>query len=96
MVADNFEDFLEPGYYRGDFDKKFDKEQQLLFIKNLTNVKEETKNLLLNALEKILELYSGDMYNKRTFLPELYQHDIELLPDAPTELVSKPFQLSGI
>ena len=41
IIADNFEDFLEPGYRRSDFDKSFDKEQQLLFIKNLKNIKEE-------------------------------------------------------
>ena len=36
------------------------------------------------------------MYNEKTFPSEIHQHDIELLPGAPTELVSKPFRLSGI
>jgi len=89
-----FEDLLEPGI---SFDPKvISKDIELNFIRKHPKLTDKNKKKLIDCLEKIPDLYSGSEFSETPFPPEIYQHDIELLDGAPTELTAKPYKLSGI
>jgi len=88
------EELLEPGFVFSN--AIIEKEEQLNFIKNLSHVSNESKHQLLEALGKIPSLYSGEEYSDKVFPENIYIHDVELIPGAPTELTAKPFRVSGI
>ena len=48
------------------------------------------------CLDEIPDLYSGTEFSEKPFPENVYQHDIELLDNAPTELTAKPYKLAGI
>jgi len=83
------EELLEPGFVFSN--AIIEKEEQLNFIKNLSHVSNKSKQQLLEALEKIPSLYSGEEYSNKVFPENVYIHDVELIPGAPTELTAKPW-----
>ena len=73
-----------------------DIEAELQFIQKHKDIPDHCKEKLLTCLRKIPALFSGQEYSEVCFPRSVFEHDIEFLPNAPKELYSKPFPVSGI
>ena len=87
---------LEKNMESGLINKITDMETELNFIVNHKNIPEHGKEKLIKCLRGVPNLFSGEEYSEVSFPRSIFEHDIEFLPNAPTELYSKPFPVSGI
>lgn len=90
----DLENILEPGLLYGG--KTISKQAELDVIKQHKNIPDQLKDRLLSCLNEIPELFSGAEFSKDCFPEDVYVHDVELKDNAPTELTSRPFKLTGI
>jgi hypothetical protein len=98
-ICDNeFEEIMSTGYteemQKGG--KIIDKESELNFLKNDKHVPDSEKQELIKFLDKYPDLYSGAEFNPVSFPTSVFEHDIEMIDDAPHFISSDAYKTAGI